>query len=66
MKWAELKQQGVRRCCACFKSGGRCRRRAEEGTYYCKKHGPVIDAAIRQLHCDKCGGVCKGTHKGDK
>jgi hypothetical protein len=46
--WAELEAQGVKRCCAMFKNGKRCRRRASEqfDGSWCSKHGPYITAVI--------------------
>jgi hypothetical protein len=43
--WRELEAEGVRRCCATFTSGKRCRRRAS--------------AAFESNWCDKCGPVIK-------
>jgi hypothetical protein len=42
--WKDLKAQGVRRCCAVFNSGNRCRRRASKAfdDSWCDKHGPVM------------------------
>lgn len=44
--WKELKAQGVIRCCAMFRNGKQCRRRAAEGSSWCDKHGPVIEAKV--------------------
>lgn len=44
--WRELESEGVRRCCAHFRNGKRCRRRASE-TFewsWCDKHGPIMKA----------------------
>jgi hypothetical protein len=57
--WRELESEGVRRCCAMFISGGRCRRRAVDGAW-CKKHGSIMQreidksmkAVYAQLRCD--------------
>jgi len=42
--WRELKAEGIHRCCAHFKTGGRCRRRASPSfdAVWCDKHGPII------------------------
>jgi hypothetical protein len=40
--WRELEAQGVKRCCAMFTNGNRCRRRANAEGSWCDKHGPVI------------------------
>lgn len=47
--WGELEAEGVRRCCATFTNGKRCRRRAVEQfeASWCAKHGPII-----QRHTD--------------
>jgi len=46
--WKDLKAEGVRRCCACFKSGGRCKSRVaadvegaapDADASFCAKHG---------------------------
>jgi hypothetical protein len=55
--WRELEAQGVKRCCAYFVGGRRCRRRAAEefmcdpgpsGGYWCRKCGPAIGRATAQ------------------
>jgi hypothetical protein len=45
--WAVLTQQGVKRCCAMFTNGKRCRRRASEAFEFswCDTHGPAIKMA---------------------
>ena len=42
--WRELEAQGIKRCCAMFNNGKRCRKRAvpEFDCSWCAKHGPVI------------------------
>jgi hypothetical protein len=42
--WAVLTAQGVKRCCATFTNGKRCRRRASEAFEFswCDIHGPAI------------------------
>lgn len=43
--WRELEAEGVKRCCAVFNNGKRCRRRVSEPfDSWCSKHGPVIKA----------------------
>ena len=46
--WKELEAEGIRRCCAIFKDGHRCRRRAAEEFEFdwCAKHGPMIKGFI--------------------
>lgn len=41
--WKELEAENVKRCCAIFKNGHRCRRRvtAPEASW-CEKHGRII------------------------
>ena len=52
MKWGELESQGVRRCCAMFKDGTRCRARSVEQFEWswCAKHGQLMKAAIDQAY----------------
>jgi hypothetical protein len=47
--WRELEAQGVKRCCATFTNGKRCRRRAVEAFewLWCAKHGPTMQAHIK-------------------
>ena len=49
--WKELEAEGVKRCCACFKGGGQCRRRAvkEYDFDWCAKHGPFMEAETKRL-----------------
>ncbi len=47
--WKELKAEGVKRCCVVFRNGKRCRARAEGREGWCKKHGPVMDAALKRF-----------------
>jgi hypothetical protein len=44
--WSELEAEGIKRCCAHFTNGTRCRHRAVEAYQFswCAKHGPVIKA----------------------
>ena len=58
---SELEKQGITRCCASFKGGGQCRKRASDGNF-CKKHGAGIGSAIKAQECKTCGGTCKGSH----
>ena len=63
--WGELEAEGVRRCCAIFTSGKRCRRRAVEqfsssgpgGGQWCSKHGPLMkeqtDFALKAIEQQK-------------
>lgn len=57
--WRDLEAAGVKRCCAIFTSGNRCRRRAVEAFEgsWCAKHGPIIKKATNQavaaLHAQK-------------
>jgi hypothetical protein len=44
--WKELKAQGVRRCCAVFKSGKQCARRQHNNSGWCSKHGPAMTTLI--------------------
>lgn len=66
--WKELEAEGVKRCCAMFKSGKRCARRADVGTlegppellarrrHFCKRCGPKILAVIAaNNYCGNCG-----------
>ncbi len=58
--WKELKEQGIRRCCAENLDGGRCRRRvaADNASHsfthpeychsYCGPHGRYISRAIEK------------------
>jgi len=46
--WAELERQGVKRCCAMFTSGKRCRRRANAKGSWCDKHAAIIEPQVRQ------------------
>jgi len=47
MKWSELEKRGVKRCCAMFTDGSRCRRRASDAFdgSWCIRHGPAIKRA---------------------
>jgi hypothetical protein len=45
MRWKDLEAAGVRRCCAHYSSGRRCRRRAVENTGWCKRHRWVEETA---------------------
>ena len=49
--WRELEAEGVKRCCAMFNDGTRCRRRAvvEWNHDWCAKHGPIIEIATAKL-----------------
>ena len=56
VKWSDLEAQGIKRCCATYRSGKRCRRRATEHGY-CGPHQwvhrtimRVHNAAIESLH----------------
>ena len=60
--WKELEAQGVKRCCAMFVSGKRCRRRAEDQPRggFCKVHGPMIDALVApHINALKASGEMK-------
>jgi hypothetical protein len=50
--WRELEAQGVKRCCAMFKDGKRCRRRVLAGVYdsWCGKHGAIMEAHIKHAN----------------
>jgi len=44
--WKELEAEGVKRCCAMFVSGKRCRRRTHDNKVgFCAKHKAIIDKA---------------------
>jgi hypothetical protein len=61
--WRELEAQGVKRCCAMFTNGGRCRRRAVEAWDYdyCAKHGPIITVlTAKHMAVIKRRKRCKG------
>ena len=47
--WRELEAEGVKRCCATFTSGKRCRRRAAEDSSWCQKHQWVA-RSIQNIH----------------
>ena len=51
--WRVLEAEGVKRCCAMFRNGHRCRRRAEPSASWCAVHGPVM-----QAHEDHYKQVC--------
>ena len=46
--WRELKAEGVKRCCATFTNGKRCRRRSVNDEYYCERH-VWIEAMAQRL-----------------
>jgi hypothetical protein len=68
--WGELQAQGVKRCCAMFKSGKRCRARAvsEFENAWCAKHGPIIkihtDFALKAIR-EECEPRCTECDEGD-
>lgn len=57
--WRELEAEGIKRCCAIFTNGKRCRRRADPQfkSSWCSKHGPVIkghtDFALKAIKQQK-------------
>jgi hypothetical protein len=56
-KWRELEAEGVRRCCAVFTNGKRCRRRAAgPEAAWCEQHGPIMEGhkqqALKAMRCD--------------
>jgi hypothetical protein len=46
--WKELEAQGVKRCCAIFTSGKRCRCRTNGKGSWCDKHAAVIEPKVAQ------------------
>ena len=60
--WRELEAKGIKRCCAMFKSGKRCRRRASEtfGFSWCEKCGPMI-----KMHTDYANAAMTAQLKRD-
>jgi len=42
--WKELTAEGVKRCCAMYTNGKRCRARADRPSNWCKRHRGTFDA----------------------
>ena len=61
--WKELNAQGVKRCCAMFTNGTRCRRRASDAFEFewCNRHGPVI-----KVHTDYANKAMAAQAKRDE
>lgn len=45
--WKELEAQGVKRCCAVFTSGKRCKARANHKGSWCDKHATIIEPKVQ-------------------
>jgi len=59
--WDVLSAEGVKRCCAYFASGGRCRRRTDAQGSWCAKHRPFFDRADAEF-----AAMMKRTNGGNK
>ena len=46
--WRELEAAGIKRCCAMFTTGKRCRRRAIADSSWCEKHDATMQAHIER------------------
>lgn len=46
--WAQLEAEGVKRCAVSFVGGKRCNHRAVEGSSWCEKHQPYMNAVATE------------------